>query len=55
MTFFAMDLANQVVHGERHLYVTTFLGASPIKRALVNTSASNNILPLSTLDALSIL
>ena len=54
MTFSARDLANRAVHGERPLYVTAFLGASPIKRALVNTSASNNILPLSTLDALSI-
>ena len=36
------------------LYVTAFLGASQIKRALVNTDASTNILPPSTLDALSI-
>jgi len=37
------------------LYVTAFLGASQIKRALVDTHASTNILPLPTLDAVGIL
>ena len=54
MTFFARDLANRVVDGEIPLYVTAFLGASQIKRALVDTGASTNILHLSTLDALGI-
>ena len=49
MTFSARDLANRVVDGERPLYVTTFLGASQIKRALVNIDASTNIQPLPTL------
>ena len=55
MTFSLRDLANRAVDGKRPLYVTTFLGASQIKRALVDTSASTIILPLQTLDTLSIL
>ena len=54
VTFSARDLANRAVDGERPLYVTAFLGASQIKRALVDTGASTNILPLLTLDALDI-
>ena len=54
VTFSSKDLANQVVDGNRTLYLTTFLGASRIKRALVDTGASTNILPLPTFDALGI-
>ena len=54
VTFFTRDLANRAVDGERPLYVIAFLGTSHIKRALVDTDASTNILPLSTLDALGI-
>ena len=55
MTFSTKNLANRAIDGERPLYVIAFLGASQIKRALVDTSASTNILPLLTLDALGIL
>ena len=54
MTFSPKDLANGVVDGKRPFYVATFLGASRIKRVLVDTGASNNILSLPTLDALGI-
>ena len=54
ITFSNKDLANQVVDGDKPLYLTAFLGASRIKRALVDTSASTNILPLPPFDALSI-
>ena len=54
VTFSTRDLANRVVDGERPLYVTTFLRASQIKRALVDNGASTNIQPLLTLDALGI-
>ena len=54
VTFSSRDLANRDVDSERPLYVTTFLGTSQIKKALVDTSASTNILPLLTLDALGI-
>ena len=54
VTFFTRDLANRAVDGERPLYVIAFLGTSQIKKALVDTDASTNILPLSTLDALGI-
>ena len=50
----ARDLANQAMDGKRPLYVTTFLGASQIKSALVDTGAFTNFLPLPTLDALGI-
>ena len=40
--------------GERPLYVIAFLGVSQIKRALLDTNPSTNILPLLTLDALGI-
>ena len=55
VTFSNKDLVNQVVDGDKPLYVTTFLGASRIKRALVDTSASINILPLPTFNALGIM
>ena len=55
VTFSTRNLANRAVDGERPLYVIAFLGASQIKRALVDTGASTNILPLPTLDALGIL
>lgn len=55
VTFSPRDLANRVMDGKRPLYVTTFLSASHIKSALVDTSASTYILSLSTLDALGIL
>ena len=54
VTFSTKDLVNQVVNGDRTLYVTAFLGASQIKRALVDTGASTNILPFPTFDALGI-
>ena len=54
ITFSNKDLANQVVDGDKPLYLTDFLGASRIKRALVDISASTNILPLPPFDALSI-
>nr|POE89672.1 hypothetical protein CFP56_38060 [Quercus suber] len=54
ITFSNKDLVNQVVDDDRHLYVTAFLGAFQIKRALVDTSASNNILHLPAFDALGI-
>jgi len=54
VTFSPRDLTNRSVDGKRPLYVTAFLGASQIKRALVDTGASTNILPLPTLDALGI-
>ena len=55
VTFSNKDLLNQVVDGDRPLYVTAFLGTSQIKRALIDTGASINILPLLTFDALGIL
>ena len=54
VTFSNKDLLNRAVHGDRPLYVTSFLGASRIKKALVDTSASTNILSLPTFDALGI-
>ena len=54
VTFSSKDLANQVVNGDRPLYLIDILGASQIKRALVDTGASTNILPLPTFDALGI-
>lgn len=43
VTFSLRDLTNQAVDGKKPLYVTTFLGASQIKRTLVDTSACTNI------------
>lgn len=43
VTFSLRDLTNQAVDGKKSLYVTTFLGASQIKRTLVDTSACTNI------------
>nr|POF08007.1 hypothetical protein CFP56_55321 [Quercus suber] len=54
VTFFGKDLANRVVDGDRPLYLTAFLGASQIKRALIDTDASTNILPLPTFNALGL-
>ena len=53
-TFSNKDLVNRVVDDDRPLYVTAFAGASWIKRALVDTGASTNILPLPTFVALGI-
>ena len=55
ITFSNKDLVNQVVDSNKPLYVTAFLGASRIKRALIDTGASISILPLPTFDALGIL
>jgi len=55
VTFYNKDLVNRTVDGDKPLYVTAFVGASPIKRALVDIGASTNILPLPTFDALGIL
>nr|POE82876.1 hypothetical protein CFP56_28281 [Quercus suber] len=52
--FSSKDLANGVVDGDRPLYLTAFLGAYQIIRALVDTGASTDILPLLTFDALGI-
>nr|POE75236.1 hypothetical protein CFP56_14271 [Quercus suber] len=52
VTFSSKDLANRAVDGDKPLYLTAFLGTSRIKRALVDTGASTNILPLLTFDAL---
>ena len=54
VTFSNKDLVNQGVDGDKNLYVIAFLGVSRIKRALVDTIASTNILPLPTFDALGI-
>ena len=54
VTFSNKDLVNQVVDDDGPLYVTAFLGASRIKKALIDTSASTNILPFLTFDALGI-
>ena len=54
ITFSNRDLANQVVNGDRPLYLTAFLGASQIKRTLVDFNTSTNILPLPTFNALGI-
>nr|POE89448.1 hypothetical protein CFP56_01804 [Quercus suber] len=54
VTFSNKDLVNQVVDGDRPLYVIVFLGASRIKKALVDTVAFTNILPLLIFDALGI-
>ena len=54
VTFSNKDLINWVVDGNKPSYVTSFSGASQIKRALVDTEASTNILPLPTFDALGI-
>ena len=54
VTFSNKDLVNRVVDGNRPLYVTAFMGASRIKRALMDIGASTNILPLQTFDALGI-
>ena len=54
VTFSNKDLVNRVVDGNRPLYVTAFLGASRIKRALMDIGASTNILPLLTFDVLGI-
>ena len=55
ITFSNRDLANRVIDGDRPLYLTTFLGESQIKKALVDTGTSTNILPLPTFVALGIL
>ena len=39
VTFSNKDLVNQVVDGNRPLYVIAFLGASQIKRALIDTAS----------------
>ena len=54
VTFATRDLANQAMDGKRPLYVSNFLGASQIKRTLVDAGASTKFLPLPTLDALGI-
>ena len=54
VTFSNKDLVNRAVDDDRPLYVTAFVGASRIKRALVDIDASTNILPLPTFDALGI-
>ena len=54
VTFSSKDLANQVVNGDRPLYLIDFLGVSQIKRALVDTGKSTNILRLPTFDTLGI-
>ena len=54
VTFSNKDLVNHVVDDDRPLYVITFLGVFQIKRELVDTGASTNILPLPTFDALGI-
>lgn len=54
MTSSPRFLANRTVDGERPLNVTTFLGASQVKKALIDIGASTNVLPLPTLDALGI-
>ena len=46
VTFSNKDLVNHAIDGNKTLYVTAFVGASQIKRALVDISASTNILPL---------
>ena len=48
MTFYARELANRVVDDKRPLYATVFLRASQIKKALVDTVSSTNILSLLT-------
>ena len=55
VTFSNKDLVNRAVDDDRALYVTAFLGASQTKRALIDTGASINILPLPTFDALGIM
>ena len=54
VTFSNKDLVNHAIDGNKTLYVTAFVGASQIKRALVDISASTNILPLLTFNALGI-
>ena len=54
VTFSNKDLVNWAIDGNRPLYVTAFLGASWIKRELVDIGASTNILPLPTFDDLGI-
>ena len=54
ITFSNKDLANRAIDGDRLLYLFAFLGASQIKRALIDMGASTNILPLLTFDALGI-
>ena len=54
VTFSNKVLVNRAVDGDRPLYVTAFVGASRIKRALVDIGVSTNILPLPTFDALGI-
>ena len=39
VTFSNKDLVNQVVDGNRPLYVIAFLGVSQIKRALIDTTS----------------
>ena len=39
VTFSNKDLVNQVVDGNRPLYVIAFLGAYQIKRALIDTAS----------------
>ena len=55
LTFSNKDLVNRIVDSDKPLYVTAFVGASRIKRALVDIGASTNILTLPTFDALGIL
>ena len=54
LTFSNKDLVNRIVDSDKPLYVTAFVGASRIKRALVDIGASTNILTLPTFDALGI-
>ena len=55
VTFSNKDLVNRAVDDDRALYVTAFLGASQTKRALIDTGASINILPLPAFNAMGIL
>lgn len=54
ITFLNRDLANWLIDGGRPLYLISFLGAFQIKRDLVDTGASTNIMPLPTFDVLGI-
>ena len=54
VTFSNKDLVNWIVDNDRPLHVTAFVGASRIKRALMDIGVSTNILPLPTFNALGI-
>ena len=54
MTFSGEDMEVGYLDHRRPLYLVAFINQIPIKRAFVDTGASINLIPLSTLQAAGI-